>query len=369
MTLKSIGLLVAVGLSVTSCDPDDGWAGVDDYLTLPDTPHNYGIENTTNAQIQLGRVLFYDTQLSASNSVSCASCHKQSNAFGDNVAFSEGFDGRLTLRNTLPLVDSRRSAQFRDSATFVPRAGGLFWDGRQTAMEDAVIEPIFNHIEMGISDEKDLTKKLEKLPYYAPLFKAAFATPHVNMWGIRTSLANFVASMRSTSSRFKLSEKSRATLSDSELLGQSLFIKKYNCSSCHQGQLGLMTPTTYQSQAEFANIGLSATSSDRGLWQTTGLSKDDGLFRVPSLNNVGLTAPYMHDGSLATLEEVIDHYSNAIEPHRNLDKRLKNTSGSPMRMEISEEEKKAIIAFLLTFTDYTIAKDPWLSDPFKAKSN
>jgi cytochrome c peroxidase len=246
-----------------------------------------------------------------------------------------------------------------------PRAGGLFWDGRKTNMEEAVIEPIFNHIEMGLKALDELPRKLEQQPYYAPLFKTAFATTEINMWRIQSSLSSFVAAMRTTSSKFKLSEKGGAALNSSESLGRILFIEKYNCSSCHQGQLGLQTPHEYEFQAEFANIGLSSNTTDRGLSMTTALAGDDGLFRVPSLNNVGLTAPYMHDGSIASLEEVIDHYSHSIQPHRNLDARLKENDGTPMRMDISAEEKKAIIDFLLTFTDNSIAKDQWLSDPFK----
>src|SRR5688572_2360763 len=162
MTLKRIGLLVAIGLSVTSCDNDEEISVVGDYLNLPDTPHAYGVEHSQNEQIQLGRVLFYDTRLSANNSVSCASCHKQSNAFGDDVAFSEGFGGGLTLRNTIPLVDSRRFAMISTEGALFQRAGGIFWDGRKTNMHEAVIEPIFNHIEMGMPDASALTKKLEK---------------------------------------------------------------------------------------------------------------------------------------------------------------------------------------------------------------
>jgi cytochrome c peroxidase len=359
---------LAIGLLVASGETESPESIINEYLDLPATPHEYR-SGESDAQVTLGRVLFYDTRLSATNSVSCASCHKQQHAFADNVAFSEGFDGQPTRRNTLPLIGVRRFANFKPEGALFPRAGGMFWDGRKTSLHEAAVEPIFDHIEMGISDMQALTRKLEQAPYYKPLFKAAYDQEQVTSWGITNSLVAFIVSMRSESSRFRQSELGMATLNESELLGQKLFIEKYNCSNCHKGQLGKMTPREYEFEADFANIGLPGNSEDQGLKNTTTLSIDQGRFRVPSLDNVGLTAPYMHDGSIATLEEVIDHYSHSIVNDPNLDMRLREPNGAAIRMDISEEEKKAIIDFLLTFTDTQIINDQWFSDPFKPGRN
>jgi cytochrome c peroxidase len=151
-------------------------------------------------------------------------------------------------------------------------------------------------------------------------------------------------------------------LSALEAEGQKLFEEKYDCNSCHQVE----DPHGYQSAGTFSNIGLDQVYADNGLGNVTRQASDNGKFRIPSLRNVALTAPYMHDGRFKTLEEVIEHYSENIQNNSNLDFRLR-TNGSPTQFHISEHEAKALVAFLNTLTDYQVITDPKFSDPFKVK--
>ncbi|MEX2233775.1 MAG: hypothetical protein WD824_16540 [Cyclobacteriaceae bacterium] len=149
------------------------------------------------------------------------------------------------------------------------------------------------------------------------------------------------------------------------IVGQKLFIEKYNCNSCHQVQ----NPHGYlQPQAgTFSNIGLDAAYADNGLGQVTGREINNGMFKIPSLRNVELTAPYMHDGRFETLSDVIDHYSSGLANHPSLDHKLRDSNANPLQLNISADEKHAIISFLNTLTDHKMISDPKFSDPFKSK--
>jgi cytochrome c peroxidase len=376
MTLQRTFQIVIIGLALVSCDPiatPSASRVVDEYLDLPTPPYNYRSTEFSDLQVQLGRVLFYDPNLSANSSISCASCHKQEYAFGDNVAFSKGFDGRPTLRNTLPLVDARQIAGGKippspNTNTVRHPPGGLFWDGRKVNMREAVMEPIFNDVEMGM-DWPSLQKKLIDLPYYQPLFTSAFGRPEITYASVQQALAAFVGVMHSDASRVE-----RRELSSLEKRGAELFATKYQCVNCHQGKMDVQgnfdypgsTSLTSPGVAEFANIGLEASYSDPGLSLITKMAEDEGIFRVPSLNNVARTAPYMHDGSLASLGEVIDHYGSGLASHRNLDRRLRDSNNAPLRLTITEEEKDALVAFLNAFTDEDITDNVRLANPFKS---
>jgi cytochrome c peroxidase len=354
------------------------------YLDLPATPYTYSPNTAAGDHIPtLGRVLFYDRQLSVNNSISCASCHKQALAFADNVKFSSGFENRLTTRNSMPIQNltpgffglmssdpnfvrtDLPSQTFNNPASsfFNPSVGTLFWDGREHELSKMALRPIVNHIEMGVTNLDELSKKLEAIPYYQTLFKNAWGSPEVTPQKIGNALQWFMASIESNGSNFDNAKKGGAPLSHLESIGEGLFETKYECNSCHQVQ----SPHGYLTQGGgFANIGLDAQYSDNGLMETTGNPSDAGKFKIPSLRNVALTAPYMHDGRFATLEEVVDHYSGNMENHPNLDARLRD-SGNPKAMDISAFEKQAIVAFLHTLTDTQMIKDQRFSDPFKIK--
>lgn len=323
-------------------------------LNLPESPYSYSSINGSNDKlITLGRVLFYDTHLSINNSISCATCHKQAYGFSDNTTFSRGFENKLTSRNSIAI---------QNLFNFSSETGGLFWDGRETFLSSMVLKPITNHIEMGMNDDNAIAERVKKIPYYNQLFVDAFdGDSKITADRIANALAAFCGSIESKNTKFDQAKNGTASLSSLELEGSNLFFTKYNCASCHQS-----TAFAYYGSigSSFINIGLDENYSDKGRGAKTGLESDNGKFKVPSLRNIALTAPYMHDGRFATLSEVLDHYSHGIANNPNLDERLKATNGLPIQMNISEQEKTALIAFLNTLTDYSLVKDVRFSSPF-----
>ena len=342
------------------------------YLDLPAQPATYfDFEGANNNLPELGRVLFYDKSLSINNSVSCGSCHKQAFGFADNVAFSRGFDNQLTLRNSMPIQNLGSFVSFvgevgiKEGDRFFPGFGQrLFWDGREQELNKMVLRPVLNHIEMGISDIPKLAEKLMTIPYYKPLFKKAYESDDITPQKIADALTSFVNSIHTDHTKLDKARAGGTPLSALELKGRSLFFEKYDCNSCHQVEM----PNGYAIfGGGFANIGLNDIYSDEGLSKTTGNATDAGKFKIPSLRNVSLTGPYMHDGRFSTLEEVMEHYSDKIATHPNLDMRLRDGNGMARKMSISESERQALIAFLHTLTDYEVAADPKFANPFKSK--
>ncbi len=207
---------------------------------------------------------------------------------------------------------------------------------------------------------------MSALPYYESLFAAAFPDSVTNYYtpaNIGTALAAFCSSINSSNTKFDQSNFQPGILSSIEPEGKNLFFTKYNCSSCH---LSVTVPNPYgfDTTQAFLNIGLDVVYADKGLGARTGKSSDDGKFKVPSLRNIALTAPYMHDGRFATLNDVLEHYSHGITDNANLDSRLRDSSNQPRRMNISDHEKEALIAFLNTLTDYSAVLDKKFSSPF-----
>ena len=316
--------------------------------------------NITNAGATLGRVLFYDPQLSLNNRISCASCHKQELAFSDGKAASTGFGGKVTPRNSMAIINSGFN-------------NNLFWDSRVANVGELVTKPIQNHIEMGMEELANLERKLAAIDYYPALFESAFGTRTITEDRIGSALAQFVCSITTTNSRFDVEQRqSFAGFTTMEQMGHDLFFSsRTNCNRCHAapnfaapdfagGEYGSGGGSVFGNGNDLkgaANNGLDLAYADQGL--------GEGRFRIPSLRNIALTAPYMHDGRFATLEEVINHYDHGIQPHQSLDKNLRNNDGSPKRMNLNPLEKQALIAFLNTLTDETVLTDPRFSDPFK----
>lgn len=331
-----------------------------------DKLYQYNI-GAPNEMPTLGRVLFYDTKLSSNNTVSCASCHKQSLAFTDNKKLSIGFDGEHTLRNSMAIqniMDNVFLVSFDSLGMINPTA--LFWDGRQKILQDMVKEPIQSHIEMGTTDLGQLATELSQIEMYQTLFSNAFPGQGITPETIATALSSFLVSIRSTASKFDMHLNGAETLTNLEQMGKDLFFDKYNCNSCHQLQAAV---NGYQLAGPgefggFADIGLDEVPADAGLFQVTRTESDRGKFKIPSLRNVALTAPYMHDGRFETLDEVIGHYSEAINGSASLDERLKEPTREAKKFNIPTGDKQAIIAFLNTMTDFQMTKDPKFSDPF-----
>jgi cytochrome c peroxidase len=377
-------LCIITGLIVTSCESTELSGTGEIYLDLPATKYQYDISgsDSLNAKATLGRVLFYDRQMSINNTIACASCHKQEYGFADNQKSSRGFEGRLTSRNSMPIqnLNNFNFGVFDLGSTpdpgFVPFGNHLFWDGREQNLEKLILQPVGNHIEMGITDLDHLTENLSALPYYAPLFQDAYGSNEVTGDKISRAVSTFLTYINSLNTKFDQYNKnnqlalefngqsnSLPILSPIETEGMLLFKDKYDCNACHQVQ----SPTGYIMAGTFANIGLDADYPDPGLFQVTKSPADAGKFKIPSLRNVAFTAPYMHDGRFENLEDVIDHYSDGIADHPNLDTKLQDHTGHAKAMNISQHEKDAIIAFLHTLSDKSALTDPKFSNPFKIR--
>jgi len=326
-------------------------------LNLPATEFNYSVDNypdhfdqissfdnepmtnfRTDAGATLGRVLFYDTKLSLNNTVSCGTCHIQSLAFSDGKKFSPGFEGNLSSRNTLSIVNPKFAAT-------------LTWTGQNITLEEQVLQPIGNHLEMGLENLDHLATKLTKVDYYPALFEKAFGSTEVTHEKISRALAQFLRSMECSQSKYDQGFNNEwANLTAQERMGKELFESADNgCSNCHRN-----VNFYYGSEA---NIGLAMDYADEGV--------GNGRFRIPSLRNVALTGPYMHNGQFETLEEVIDHYNDGVQPHPNLDWRLTGQNGEPKKLDLNETEKQAMVAFLKTLTDEEFITNEKWSDPFK----
>lgn len=347
-------------------------------LNLPSTPFNYAnqplpaffrapnitaIDNTpvndpvTDWGATLGRVLFYDKTLSINNTISCASCHKQQLGFSDNLALSKGFAGGLTGRNSMSLIDAR----------YYPN-GRFFWDERAANLSIQVLTPVQDHVEMGMNLDT-LVKRLQSTTHYPALFQKAFNSTAITSDRIAGALSQFVRSIISYRSRF---DEGRAQIlppanpvntpyanfTPQENLGKQLFFGPLTgCAACH----GTETFTAPGPR----NNGLENPSIDRGVGGVNNVAALEGNFKTPSLKNIALTAPYMHDGRFTTLPEVIEHYNSGIQAHPNLGPQLRNPDGTPKRLNLTTEEKAALVAFLQTLTDNEIGKDEKFANPFK----
>ncbi|MEM8568404.1 MAG: cytochrome c peroxidase [Bacteroidota bacterium] len=335
----------------------------DDAYESDNTPEENRI---TNMGATLGRVLFYDLNLSANNTISCASCHKQSEGFSDNRKFSVGLNGETTKRNSMTLINSRYYEN-----------GRFMWDESAATLEEQVLLPIQHHQEMGM-DLSVLEGKLQQLDYYNVLFEKAFGSPQVTTDRISMALAQFVRSIISHNSKFDKGleligpvedEEEMPNLpnfSDLENLGIDIFYrgrKGGTCLYCHGSAQSI--------NDEAKNNGLSLNYKDKGKGAFTGRDSDNALFKVPSLRNVALTAPYMHDGRFKTLMDVVNHYSDSVQSHANLNFRLTTLddgeSGEEevLHLRLTQREKEALVAYLETLTDEKITKDEKYSNPFK----
>lgn len=319
-----------------------------------------------NQTVHLGRILFYDKALSAGNTVSCASCHRQEFAFSDPFKHSTGIGSQLSERNTPAIVNAGFGS-------------GLFWDQRATTLLNLVALPIANHREMGFSNMDELMQKLSGISYYPELFEKAFGTAEITQNKLSVALALFCGKLNSFDSDFDMFSSGEEIPTPLELHGMKLFIEN-QCNSCHRvidngsensniiNNLTSFSGSEYSgsvSQGEVANIGLNQIYEDQGVGAFLGNDNHDGQFKIPTLRNIAVTPPYMHDGRFATLNEVLDFYNEGIRPHANLDIRLRGSDGKPLRMGLTETDKEAIIAFISTLTSKDILINPLFSDPFK----
>lgn len=330
---------------------------VPSYITKDNTASN----PINNEGATLGRVLFYDKALSVDNTISCASCHQQQNAFSDLLIQSEGVAG-LTGRHSMRLVNTRFSDEFR-----------FFWDERATSLEDQTTKPIQDHIEMGFSGEdgdpgiEDLTLKLAGEEYYRDLFYLAYGDEEITEVKMQMALAQFIRSIQSFDSRFDegLSATGNinanfANFTEEENLGKQLFLTPppnggAGCQGCHRAP----------------EFDIDPNSLNNGVLDVAGASGTDLTnTRSPSLRDIfnsngQLNGPLMHNGDFTSLRQVIDHY-NAIGPESDnaqLDPRLRGPGGF-QNLNLSDTEKDAMIAFIKTLSGNEIYTAAQWSDPF-----
>ena len=354
---------------------DEEYAVISQELNLPRQFDDYSIQlaphmqafgaktpQVSFAKATLGRVLFYDTKLSQNETVSCASCHHQELAFSDDKAFSTGFNGQLTKRNSLALAAvANFESSYDESTSSAGQPVLFFWDERAHSIAQQSEITLQDPVEMGM-DLQELALRLQSVDYYPILFRNAYNSDIVTPERITEALQEFCNTFVSVNSRFDrqmdrmVVDGEAPNWSPLERRGQELF--SINCTNCHGHDM--TTPVK-----ALANNGLDLNYADKGVGEHTGSSSDYGIFKIPFLRNIALTAPYMHDGRFTTLEEVIDHYSAGVQAHPNLSPELRNADGSPRKMQFTAEEKAALIAFLESVTDEQLTHDPKFSDPFK----
>jgi cytochrome c peroxidase len=294
--------------------------------------------------VELGRRLFYDPVLSGNRSQSCSSCHRQEAAFSDPGAqFSTGINGSKGHRNAQALINTGFQSRF-------------FWDGRAFDLEKQILETVPNPIEMHLS-WKEAAVRLNADPLYRMLFKKAFGKAEVDSNQVAKAIAQFLRTLISSNTRFDKRARNEINLSPQELNGYVIFnTEKGDCFHCHPADGGRLFTDN-----RFHNNGLDSVFSDQGLAAVTGNAADQGKFLTPTLRNITLTAPYMHDGRFKTLEEVIEHYNSGGKPSTTIDPLMKNVGKG---LNLTQKEKADLLAFLRALTDSSFVTEKKFSSPF-----
>lgn len=380
-------LLLILGL--VSCSDEENYQPIENnVISIPNEPFDYinlnlpshftndvsgqplptsinGLDNTpndnptTNEGATLGRVLFYDKNLSANGTIACASCHKQEKGFSDDASLSIGFDGGTTGRHSMTLINSR----------FYQR-GRFFWDERASTLEEQVLTPFQDPVEMGMTLEQ-VVNAVQEQDFYPELFEKAFGSQEINSDRISKALSQFVRSIVSYSSKYDEGRALSASpganfpnFTDEENLGKNLFFQTIPngggaCFGCHTTEAFVSANPGPQ------NNGLDLVTTDLGAGTVFTNPIFESRFKTSSLRNIELTAPYMHDGRFATLEEVVEHYNSGIQAHPTLSAALTDDNGNPVQMNFTDSEKAALVAFLKTLTDNSVSSEEKWSDPFE----
>lgn len=315
--------------------------------------------------VKLGRYLFYEERLSGNNTMSCASCHSAAYAFTDSGrAVSTGIDGIAGTRSSMALINLGYAQSF-------------FWDGRAATLEDQILRPVRDPIEMHETWPNAMAK-LQADPAYVQLFGEAFGSGNIDSLKAAKAIAQFLRTLVSANSKYDKVKRGEAAFTPDEAAGYTLFQAEggapgeqiflpgggfvvgqggADCFHCHNDAAGLFT------DEQFRNNGVQETPyADHGRMVVTADPMDDGKFKVPTLRNIMLTAPYMHDGRFATIEEVIDHYNDGGHPGSTVDAFMKFTDPD-LTLGLTPEKKAQLIAFLNALTDMDFVNDERFSDP------
>lgn len=348
------------GVDLTGITYDPTPVSIPDIEGLPamDIP---GDNPQTQEGIDLGRMLFFDPILSVDSTISCASCHDPVKGFADGTAVSTGVNGLTGDRSSMSLLNIGFATK------------GLFWDGRAAHLEDQALGPVENPLEMADTWE-NVETKLRLHVAYPTEFRKAFGIKNSNditREHVTKAIAQFERTIIVHNSRFDKKFYQLDTdpflLTDLEVDGRNIYFDEpgytdAHCSHCHDGQAKLTTD-------DYFNNGLDSVATlndfvDLGLGGITGKLNDNGKFRAPSLRNIALTAPYMHDGRFWTLEEVVEHYNSGVHLADNV--KVESTiPASYGGLGLSDYEKQALVAFLHTFTDTTYYSNPDFKNPFE----
>jgi cytochrome c peroxidase len=367
-TIK-IGLVlitISFFVALNACKKDEN--GSDDDKTtkveLDKTPYLLDIgrfpkppiasDNELTVQgVKLGRMLFYEKKLSGNATQSCASCHQQQFAFNDTAQFSIGIHGLQGKRNAMSVFNMAWNTN------------GFFWDGRAPLLRDQSLKPIQDALEM---DETlaNVVAKLKQSQVYKDQFIRAFGTDEITPELISKAMEQFMNSIVSNKSKYDAYRNGAAVLDSSEERGRRLFFLEYNqfipeqsgadCAHCHSGD-------NFEND-QFMNNGIKEDAAiiDIGRQAVTNKPNDKGKFKVPSLRNIELTAPYMSDGSIKTLEEVVEHYNTGLKSSSTLDAALEQTRGTGLRL--TPKNKQDLVAFLKTLTDKELLINTAYNSPF-----
>jgi cytochrome c peroxidase len=356
--MKSIVFILLSFLVITSCKKEPKVYETTPYSMnipshFPDMPIPADNPMTVEG-VFLGRKLFYEKRLSLDNTISCASCHAPTKGFSDDRQFSPGVNGTLGRRHSMALVNLGWQQFF-------------FWDGRAKTLEDQILHPVPDPLEMHL-EWKEAHKRLNNDLEYKRLFMKAFGTQQIDSTHVAKAIAQFLRTMISANSKYDVMYKYAnnmplsatetqiyQTVSIEEWAGFDLFqsLNGADCFHCHNGAL--------MQVQRFSNNGLDATFTDLGRGGVTGNASENGKFKIPSLRNIEYTAPYMHDGRFNTLDEVINHYSHQIKITPTIDPMIEFAFQGGVQLDANE--KALLKAFLLTMTDHSFFSNPNFSDP------
>lgn len=310
----------------------------EDNILAPVTP----IDNPQTVEgVHLGKKLFFDPILSGDNTQACADCHNPENAFTDSDRFSEGINGDLGSRNSMPLFNLAWNYDEK-----------FFWDGNTFSLEHQAFVPVADPTEMA-SIWTQVEQKLQTHQEYPNLFEKAFGTSKIDSTLITKAIAQFERTLISSNSKFDKFLLGEGSLTPQEQNGFNVFMDetKGDCFHCHGSDKNPLWTDNI-----FHNNGLDETFTDLGLGKVTGDPSDNGKFKSPSLRNLAFTAPYMHDGRFTTLEDVINHYSEGLKNSSTIDPLMKKVAQGGVGL--TPQDKTDLKAFLLSLSDYEFINNP-----------
>jgi len=348
MHLKRIYIRLIILLFLSCSKEDTAYEPTPQLLNIPQLFSDNIIPPiipTNNPQtvegIALGKKLFFDTILSSNGTQACASCHAPQNAFTDNTPTSDGIDGVFGTRNSMPLFNLAWNYGER-----------FTWDGKELSLERQAEEPVQNPIELH-SNWGNVVSILQMHPEYPELFRLAFKTSTITKELTTKAIAQFERTLISANSKFDRYSLGETSLTPQELNGLDIFLSedKGDCFHCHGNPNNPLWTDNI-----FHNNGLDTTFADLGLGGVTGDPNDNGKFKSPSLRNLAYTAPYMHDGRFATLDDVINHYSEGLQNSSTIDPLMKQINQGGV--QLSDEDKADLKAFLLTLSDPSFINNP-----------